>query len=152
MNSSSVCVDASLALAWLFYDEHREQADELLKIWARDAIELVAPPMFHAEVTSGIRKHVYFKRVLPDEGERLFAVYSEMPVRIVDGWDVYRKAWELAREFNLPVCYDMQYLAVAELEDCQLWTLDSKLVNTIRGNKRVRWVGEYRVKVKKKVR
>lgn len=143
MNSSSVCIDASLALAWLFYDEHREQADELLKIWARDAIELVAPPMFHAEVGSSIRKNVYFKHILPAEGERLFAVYSEMPVKIVDGWDIYRKAWQLAKEFNLPVCYDMQYLAVAELEDCEFWTLDRKLVNAVRGKtKKVRWVGE----------
>ena len=143
MNSSSVCIDASLALAWLFYDEHREQADELLKQWAEDAIELVAPPMFHAEVTSGIRKNVYFKRILPSEGERLFAVYSEIPVEIIEGQEIYRRAWQLAKEFNLPVCYDMQYLAVAELEDCNFWTLDRKLVNAVRGNKRVKWVGEY---------
>jgi predicted nucleic acid-binding protein len=146
MNSNSVCVDASTALAWLFYDEHREQADDLLKQWAENAVKLVAPPMFHSEVTSGIRKRVYFKRILPEEGERLFAVYSEIPVKIIDSWDVYQKAWELAKEFDLPVCYDMQYMAVAELEDCEFWTLDRKLVNTLRlkGNKRVRWVGEYK--------
>jgi len=34
---------------------------------------------------------------------------------------------------------------VAELEDCELWTLDRRLVNATRGNKRVRWVGEYEV-------
>ena len=148
MNSNSVCIDASLTLAWLFYDEYRNQADELLKQWAEDYVELLAPPLFHAEVTSGIRKRVYFERVLPDEGEHLFAVYSEIPVRIVDGWEIYSKAWELAKEFNLPVCYDMQYLAVAELADCEFWTLDRKLVNSLRlkDNKRVRWVGEYKRK------
>ncbi|MBI4596471.1 MAG: type II toxin-antitoxin system VapC family toxin [Candidatus Tectomicrobia bacterium] len=145
MNSSRVCVDASLALAWLFFEEHHEQADELLKVWARDAIELVAPPLFHAEVTTSIRKKVYFKRILPEEGERLFMAYSSMPVRVVDSAEMYRTAWQLAKEFDLPVCYDMQYLAVAELENCEFWTLDRKLVNAVRGkNKRVRWVGEYK--------
>ena len=142
----SVCVDASLALAWLFVDTHSEQADGLWQEWTGKAIELVAPPMFHAEVASSIRKIVYFKRILPAEGERLFALYSEIPVRIIGSQAVHRRAWQLAKEFNLPVCYDMQYLAVAELEDCDLWTLDRKLVNAVRGNQRVKWVGEYRKK------
>ena len=143
MNSSSVCIDASLALAWLFFDEHSQEADNLLRDWAMDGVELVAPPMFHAEVASSLRKSVHFRRILPVEGERLFAVYSEMPIRVVEGPEVYRRAWQLSRDFNLPVCYDMQYVAVAELEDCELWTLDRKLVSTVHGKKkRVRWVGE----------
>ncbi len=141
---SRVCVDASLALAWLFVDIHSEQADGLWRQWRDEAMELVAPPLFHAEVSSSLRKSVYFKRILPEEGERLFAVYSEIPVRIVEGQEMYLLAWQLARQFDLPVCYDMQYLAVAEMEDCELWTLDRRLVNAVHGkNKRIRWVGDY---------
>ena len=142
MNSSSVCIDASLALAWLFFERHREQANALLNEWARDGMELVAPPLFHAEVTSSIRRNVHFHRIRPEDGERLFTVYSQMPIRIVDGWEIYQKAWQLAKEFDLPVCYDMQYLAVAELQDCLFWTADNKLLNSIRGRTdRARLVG-----------
>ena len=145
MNSNRVCVDASLALEWLFYDEYREQADALLRNWAEDDVEMVAPPMFHAEVISAIRKSVYFKRVSREDGDHLFAVYLTLPIRVVDGAEVQRKAWELATRFNLPVCYDMQYLAVAELADCALWTADRRLVNLVRGkNKSVKWLGDYR--------
>jgi predicted nucleic acid-binding protein len=36
----------------------------------------------------------------------------------------------------------MQYLAVAETENCDFWTLDRKLFNAVSGkNKRVKWVG-----------
>ena len=147
MNSNSVCIDASLALAWLFFDQHRELADELLKAWARDGVGLVVPPLFHAEVTSSIRKKVYFKNVLPEEGERLFTIYSGMPTRTIDMMEMYQKAWQLAKEFNLPVCYDMQYLAVAEVEDCELWTADKKLADSLKGKtKRVKWVGEFKKK------
>ncbi len=142
--STAVCIDASLAIAWLFFDQYREQADALWKIWNENATELIAPPMFQAEVASVIRRHVYFKRILPEEGERLFSLYSDLPVRIVDSQEMYRWAWQLASAFNLAVCYDTQYLAVAELEDCEFWTLDRKLVNTVGGkNRRVRWVGDY---------
>ena len=37
----------------------------------------------------------------------------------------------------------MQYLAVAELEDCELWTNDKRLAHSLQGKvNRIRWVGE----------
>ena len=144
MNSNNVCVDASLAIAWLFDEPYSENADALRQEWREHGVQMVGPPMFHAEVTSAIRQHVYFKRILPEEGEEAFSIYLDIPIRIIDEPEVYRKAWELAKKFNLPVCYDMQYLAVAELEDCELWTADSRLANSLKGKaKRVRWVGDY---------
>lgn len=148
MNLDRVCVDASLALAWLLRIQQDDNADALRRAWYENGVELTGPPMFHAEVTSVLRGEVFFKRMLTEEGEEVFSIYQEIPIRIVDAPDVYRKAWQLAKEFNLPVCYDMQYLAVAELEDCDFWTLDRKLVNGLRlkDNKRVKWVGEYKKK------
>jgi len=105
---------------------------------------MVGPPLFHAEVISTLRQHVYFKRILPEEGEEAFSIYLDIPIRIIDKQEVYRKAWELAKEFDLPRTYDMQYLAVAELEDCEFWTSDERLVNSLQSKvKRIRWVGEH---------
>ena len=139
----SVCVDASVALSWLFYDTYRKQTDALWEKWSAEAIDMVVPPMFHAEVTTGIRKRVHFKQISPVDGERLFEVYSGLEVKVIDKAEMYRGAWRLARQYNLPVCYDTQYLAVAELEDCEFWTLDRKLLNSVKGNKRVRWAGDH---------
>ncbi len=147
MNSNSVCVDASLAIAWLSWEENTPVANALRYEWRQHSVQMVGPALFHAEVTSAIRKHVYFKRILPEEGEEAFSIYLDIPIKIIDGQEVYRKAWQLAKEFNLPVCYDMQYLAVAELEDCELWTVDRKLVNSLSSQtKRLKWVGEFNKK------
>lgn len=144
MNSDRVCVDASLALAWLLASQANMSANALRQEWYDNGVELTGPPLFHAEVTSVLRGEVFFKRMLPEEGEEAFSIYLDIPIRTIDKPEMYRRAWQLAKEYNLPVCYDMQYLAVAEMEDCELWTLDRKLVNAVRGkNKRVRWVGEY---------
>ncbi len=144
MNSNNVCVDASLAVAWLFDEKYSENADGLRRQWHDRGIQMVGPALFHAEVTSAIRQHVYFKRMLPEEGEEAFSIYLDIPIRIIDEPEVYRKAWRLAKEFELPVCYDMQYLAVAELEDCELWTTDRSLANSLRTKvKRIKWVGEF---------
>ena len=144
MNSISVCVDASLAVAWLSWGEHTPIANALRQEWRENGVQMVGPPLFHAEVTSAIRQHVYFKQILPEEGEEAFSIYLDIPIRIIDGPEIYRKAWQLAKEFELPVCYDMQYLAVAELEDCELWTADRRLTYSLRDKiSRIRWVGEY---------
>ena len=146
MNSGRVCVDASLALAWLLASQANQSANALRQEWYKNDVELIGPPMFHAEVISVLRGEVFFKRMLPEEGEEVFSIYLDIPIRTIDTPEIYLIAWQLAKEFNLPVCYDMQYLAVAELEGCDFWTLDRKLVNAVRGNKKVKWVGEYNKK------
>jgi len=142
--NSTVCIDASLALTWLLSVEQNEIANALRWKWDDAGVEIIAPPLFHAEVTSVLRQQVYFKRLPPEEGEEAFSTYLEMGVKSVDAPGIQKRAWELAQKFNLPRTYDMQYLAVAELKDCELWTNDKRFVNSLRDKvSRIKWVGEY---------
>ncbi|MBI4282838.1 MAG: type II toxin-antitoxin system VapC family toxin [Chloroflexi bacterium] len=145
--SYQICVDASLAILWLIPTQRTQQAAELLEQWVGAGVDLICPPLFDAEVTSTIRLHVYLKKILPEEGEEAFSGYSALGVRVVTPQGLSQMAWELAKRYHQPRTYDMQYLAVAELEDCDFWTLDRKLVNAVRGNKRIKWVGEYLKKI-----
>lgn len=143
----SVCIDASLALTWLLPTQQSDAANALRQEWDRAEVQLVSPPLFHAEVTSVLREQVYFQKLLPEEGEEAFSIYLDMGVKSLNSPDVIRKAWELAREFNMPRTYDMQYMAVAVLEDCEFWTGDRRLANSLQDKvDRVKWVGEYNQK------
>lgn len=146
MQSNRVCVDANFVVRLLLPSEtYSSEADALRREWLSGGVDMIVPHLFHAEVASSLRKYVHFKKILPEQGERAFAIYLDIPVKTIQGPQLYRRAWELAREFNLPVCYDMQYLAAAEMEDCELWTADRALVNSLRGRaKRVRWLGDFR--------
>ncbi len=142
--SYQVCVDASLAILWLIPTQKTRRAAELLEQWVRAGVDLISPPLFDAEVTSTIRLHVYLEKILPDEGEEAFSGYSALAVKIVSPPELSRVAWELAKEYHQPRTYNMQYLAVAELEDCELWTADSRLANSLKGKaRRIRWLGDY---------
>ncbi|MFC1977744.1 type II toxin-antitoxin system VapC family toxin [Chloroflexota bacterium] len=142
--SYQVCVDASLAILWLIPTQQDPLAESLLQSWDQAGTEFIGPPLFDAEVTSTIRRHVYFKKLLPAQGEKAFLFYRELGVKIVSPPELPRVAWELAKEYHQPRTYDMQYLAVAELEDCELWTADSRLANSLKGKaKRIRWLGDY---------
>jgi len=142
--NSNVCIDASLALMWLLPAERNEAANALRREWYKNDIQIITASLFHAEVTSVLREQVYFNRLPPEEGEQAFSTYLEIGVKSVDSPRLQEMAWELAKKFNLPRTYDMQYLAVAELNDCELWTNDKRLVNSLQGKfPRIKWVGEY---------
>jgi predicted nucleic acid-binding protein len=139
----SVCIDASLVLDWLLADEQDSRVSNLINIWNKDKYELVSAPLFYAEVTSVLREKVYFRKISPERGEQAFLLSQTIRIRCGGDTKIQMKAWELAKILNLPRAYDMQYLAVAELEDCELWTSDKRLFNSCYGkNKRIRWIGE----------
>lgn len=142
--SDEVCIDASLALTWLLPVEHNEVANTLRRKWDESGVEIITAPLFHAEVTSVLREQVYFEKLLPEEGEEAFSAYLEMGVKSIDSPEIQKKAWGLAKRFNLLRTYDMQYLAVAELRGCELWTNDKRLINSLQGKvSRIKWLGEH---------
>ena len=144
MKNYPVCVDASLAVLWLLPFQQTAEASLLLARWDKEQADLIGPPLFNAEVTSALRFNVYNKRLTPDEGEKAFAGFLDLAIKTINHPELPGKAWELAVKYNQPRTYDMQYLALAELEDCEFWTADMRLVHSLQGrNRRIRWVGEY---------
>ena len=70
-------------------------------------------------------------RLAADEGEEAFAAFNALGIARVDRNDLHVHAWQLAKQYQTRRAYDMMYLALAQLEDLDLWTGDERLVNTI---------------------
>jgi predicted nucleic acid-binding protein len=141
--NSHVCIDASLAVRWVLPTEQDSIADSLLQAWDETGIELIVPPLFDAEITSAIRKHVNLKQLLPRQGEQAYRLYRQLKIMTISPINLSEIAWRLAVKFNQVRTYDMQYLALAELEDCEFWTADKKLVNYLRGKtERIKFIGD----------
>ncbi|HAG99010.1 MAG TPA: PIN domain nuclease, partial [Ktedonobacter sp.] len=47
-------------------------------------------------------------------------------------------AIEFAHRFHLPATYDAHYLALAQREQCEFWTADARLWNTVKNE--LNWV------------
>jgi predicted nucleic acid-binding protein len=136
-----VCVDASLVLHLILPDERDPGTEALWQGWAAAGIEVIGPALLYAEVTSVIRLRVVTGRLTADEGEAAFAAFNGLGIARVDRDDLHLRAWQLAKQYQTRRAYDMLYLALAQLEDLELWTGDERLVNTIGGrDPRVRWV------------
>ena len=128
----TVCLDASFVVSMQSPDGFTEQADGLWRMWIESEARIIAPPIILSEVTSVLRNHVY-RGILPaDEGELAFRRFLEMPIEIVQPPDLSERAWRLARDFNRPNAYDAFYVALAQTEDCDLWTCDRRMFNSFR--------------------
>jgi predicted nucleic acid-binding protein len=129
---SRVCIDVSMALSWLFPTTRESAVEALLVEWDKDGVELIAPPSFHAEAVSFVRNQVYRKVLLPQQGETAVSLLFEMAVRTQEPADLQRLAFRIATEHDLPRTMDLQYLALAEIEECDLWTASRRLHSRVR--------------------
>lgn len=85
-----------------------------------------------AECTSILRREVFDRRIDHEQAHLRLDILLSLPVRIVDSRVQYSRAFELARRFQHRKAYDMQHLAVAEIENAELATLDRGLRHAAR--------------------
>ncbi len=142
--SGPVCVDASLFLSIALDDPHRSAASRLWEDWLSVGKQLVAPPLFHAEITSVIRLRSHRGELSLPAAHEILSAGLNSPVEIwQDSRALQPRALDLAARFGQPRAYDAQYLAVAELLGGELWTLDRRLANAVAGQLPwVHYVGE----------
>ncbi len=140
---AEVCVDASLVIAWFLPEEFSDDAFALKERWDAEGVELVAPVMLASEVPSTLRQAVYRGRILAGEGDEAFAAFLEIPIRIIQPENLLSHAWEIGKAVNAPRLYDAFYIGLADIQDCELWTADRRLVNLVQSQfPQVHWLGE----------
>ncbi len=140
-----VCVDASLAIMWLFPERFTPSALAIRRSWLEEAVELIAPPVFRPEVTSAIRLVVYRGDVSLEDGGRALDRALNWQVLITeDSDDLQRQSYGIATKYGRPRAYDAQYLSVAQSEGCHFWTGDERLINSLQGDLPwAHWIGDY---------
>ncbi len=140
--SSSICLDSSVLIKILTWEEDSEQATELFKSILEKRQTILLPDFACVEIGSVLRKKVYQKNIQPEEAEALWDSFLNLNMlKYIKSAKLMEIAWLISIEDNLPVLYDAAYLAVAvsnsnEENICQFWTADQKLLNTVSVNKK----------------
>lgn len=142
--NSSVCIDANIIIWSLLPFPLSDEAEAQLAHWQREEVTLIAPALLAFEVTSSIRRLVYLEEITADQGEKAFEQFQRIDVRLSHRKGIFPLAWELAKKFNRPRAYDAVYLAMAQLNNCEFWTADEKLYNSVKEEVHwVKWIGNY---------
>jgi len=137
-NSSTVCVDASIVLRYVLQPENAP-VQKLWQSWVSDEISLVAPTLLFYEVTNGLYQQQRNQVLSAETIWQTLELSLELPITLVSEANLHLKAREVAMRYNLPATYDAHYLALAEWMEIDLWTADSRLINTLKPFK-VKWV------------
>lgn len=138
----ALCLDASVLVKLYLPEPGSEDATRLLE-WALDHdADLLGPAFVLAEVLSVLRKHAHRGVVLPKQAEAALESLLVLPIRQVDGREVYERAWRIAGELDLPVIYDAVYLAVSELNGVTFWTADRELFERANDRGYLRLLGQ----------
>jgi len=119
-----VCIDASAALAWLLPHHRTNNVSDTWRQLLASGERLLAPPLFLAECTSVIREASFEGVLTLPQAAEVVATLVDLPVTLVMNRSIYGRALDLATRFQLRRAYDTQYLAAAEIERCELLTVD----------------------------
>jgi len=137
-----VVIDASVALKWLMDDEECvDQAVALRDDGLKTAKLLCAPTLLLYEAINGLV--VASRRGRLPEQEIPGALGDLLAIGVTMRTPDHRLVTASALAHRLSA-YDGAYLALAEQEDCELWTGDQALYRSVSDTlKRVRWIGDY---------
>jgi predicted nucleic acid-binding protein len=142
----TVVVDANILIAFALLDEPlHTQANQILAVWQKTNEALIAPQLFRSEITAVVRKTVYQQRITVEQGRGILSDLLTYKLDFYEDDDLLREAYELAVRFNRPRAYDSQYMALAQRFNCEFWTSDERLVNSVYPQfQLIRWLGSWK--------
>jgi predicted nucleic acid-binding protein len=89
--------------------------------------DLASVPLMWSEARSSLHLQLSKREIGKDDGEVIRERLEACPVERIDPPELGREAWRLAEEFGWGRTYDAEYVALAQLLDCRLVTLDVRL-------------------------
>jgi len=144
--SEIVVVDTSIVIKWVLNEPDSTIALALLNNWSRNGIAIHAPTLLLYELTNALYQHVRKNDETLDEAKQALVDAFLIDLELIPSLDISlsMRAMEFAHQHKLPATYDPHYLALAERENCEYWTADKRLWNSVKGKLSwVRWFGDY---------
>jgi predicted nucleic acid-binding protein len=135
-----ICLDASVAVKLITWEEHSRLARRLFDQALDSADVVVAPDLLSYEIASALWQKVRRGAVDAPTGNDAMLVFRALPIQYLSAEDLALPAWDAARTLAIPSMYDAHYLAASQLTGAPLWTADRRLANTAAD-----WSGELRL-------
>jgi predicted nucleic acid-binding protein len=131
--NNTVVVDTNIALKWVLVEEDSGTARALLAQWTRTGTEILAPSLLIYEATNILYREIRAGKITFETAKNGINLILRTIVLMHSNWPTTSlRAMALAERFKLPAAYDTQYLALAELEDCEFWTTDTRIWSAVK--------------------
>jgi predicted nucleic acid-binding protein len=129
-----ICVDASVAVKWLFPEEYSAEALALVNHAAAARERIIAPMLLPIEITNVIWQRVRRRMLTLEQAQEELNRFFSFRVSTTSPRLLHRRALSIANEYDIPSAYDAHYVALAELAGATLWTSDERLLRLLAGH------------------
>ncbi|MCX7609105.1 MAG: type II toxin-antitoxin system VapC family toxin [Anaerolineales bacterium] len=136
-------LDASVALKALLPNPLQGHCQALVATFEK--VQPVAPALWGYETTSVLAKAVHFGQITQAEGHRLLTQLATLNVQLFPPtFEQNQSALAWALRLKRAAAYDGYYLALAQSLQCDFWTADSRLFQSLKEEnlKWLRWIEE----------
>ena len=141
MTDNLVCIDANFIVRLVNSESANSAFLILWEKWQNNETIVVAPTLFYYEVTNALYRMVkagmitseQVKESLTDALSFNIILYGNLQLP-----NLHQEAINLANKFNLPASYDSHYLALAQSLNCQFYTGDKRLYNSVKNQ--ISWI------------
>lgn len=89
--------------------------------------ELAAPPLMWSEARANLHLELFKQAITAEDAAIMHERLEACPVKREDPSELGRRAWELAERFGWGRTYDAEYVALAQILNCRLVTIDARL-------------------------
>lgn len=89
--------------------------------------DLAGPPLLWSEVRSALHEAAWRGEIARDDAVRSLEAFAESKISERKHRRLGETAWRIADQLGFAKTYDAEYLALAELLDCRLVTVDGRL-------------------------
>lgn len=142
--SDVAVIDASLAAMWGIPEAFTDRALALVKQWAKEGIQPIAPSLILPEITNAFYKRVTRGEIDLTTAMKALHIVLGFGIEIREEPGIHSRAMELAHQLKRPNPYDCHYLTLSEIHHCLLWTGDERFYNSVKGPfPRIKWIGHY---------
>jgi predicted nucleic acid-binding protein len=125
-------LDASIAVKWVLPEPDSTKAIALRNDYRQRVIDLISPDIFPAEIAHALTRAERRGLIAQGESEKNLADFFSTAPYLYPYSVVLSRAVELSSQERIGV-YDCLYVALAEREQCELATADSRLINAFQG-------------------
>ena len=138
--SNKVVVDTSIVIKWVIDETDSSIAVALLARWISEGLIILAPSLLAYEITNVLYQRLRKGSITLDEADEAlqYVLLRELKLDTSQNYDLSKRAMAFTYQFSLSATYDAHYLALAERENCEFWTADTRLFNAING--KLPWV------------
>jgi predicted nucleic acid-binding protein len=88
---------------------------------------LTAPALLWSEASSVLHEMRVRKEISAELADAAFERLLEAPVSVTSTKRLRREAWQIAEELGWMKTYDAEYVALARMSKCRLFTVDQRL-------------------------